>query len=204
MTKIRDLRNAQQAQAIAIEETNSQAPQIAIASSLIMFKSLKLEKLKLYKSLSVSEHIIWFCEIDINMMRFLTYFTTNKNKILYCMLFLENDVVTQWYSRTSNDAKLKSEIFEEFRQFLLNLIANLANRRLLVYERWKNARQKLDQKVIAFKRYLNELKTHLLSLLEKHRIYMFLAKLKSNLKVKILGINNVLNIRDELLAIIIM
>jgi len=86
----------------------------------------------------------------------------------------------------------------------LNLIANLANRRLLVYERWKNARQKLDQKVIAFKRYLNELKTHLLSLLEKHRIYMFLAKLKSNLKVKILGINNVLNIRDELLAIIIM
>jgi len=33
---------------------------------------------------------------------------------------------------------------------------------------------------------------------------MFLIKLKPNLKVKILGINNVLNIRDELLAIIIM
>ena len=137
-------------------------------------------------------------------MRFLTYFTTNKDKILYCMLFLENNIVTQWYSRTSNDAKLKSKTFEEFKQFLLNLIVDLANCRLLAYERWKNARQKLDQKVIAFKRYLNELKTHLLSLLEKHRIYMFLAKLKSNLKVKILGINNVLNIRDELLAIIIM
>ncbi len=33
---------------------------------------------------------------------------------------------------------------------------------------------------------------------------MFLIKLKSNLKVKILGIDNVLDIRDKLLAIIIM
>ncbi len=137
-------------------------------------------------------------------MRFLTYFITNKNKILYCMLFLKNDVATQWYSRTSNGAKLKSETFEEFKEFLLNLIANSINRRLLVYERWKNARQKLDQKIIAFKKYLDELKIYLLSLLEKHRIYIFLIKLKSNLKVKILDINNVLNTRDELLAIIIM
>jgi len=43
-----------------------------------------------------------------------------------------------------------------------------------------------------------------LSLLEKHRVYIFLIKLKSNLKVKILNIDNVLNIRDELLVIIIM
>jgi len=68
-------------------------------------------------------------------MRSLTYFITNKNKILYCMLFLKNDVATQWYLKTSNDAKLKNEIFEEFREFLLNLIANFANRRLLIYER---------------------------------------------------------------------
>jgi len=33
---------------------------------------------------------------------------------------------------------------------------------------------------------------------------MFLIKLKSNLKVKILSIDNVLDIRDKLLAIIIM
>ena len=51
---------------------------------------------------------------------------------------------------------------------------------------------------------MNELKTHLLSLLKKHRIYIFLIKFKSNLKVKILDIDNVLNIRDELLTIIIM
>jgi len=43
-----------------------------------------------------------------------------------------------------------------------------------------------------------------LSLLEKHRIYIFLIKLKLNLKVKILNIDNVLDIRNKLLAIIIM
>jgi len=136
-------------------------------------------------------------------MRSSTYLITNKNKILYCMLFLKNDVATQWYSRTNNDAKLKNEIFEEFRKFLLNLIANLANCRLFAYERWKNARQKLDQKITTFKKYLNKLKIHLLSLLEKHKIYIFLIKLKLNLKVKILSIDNVLDICDKLLTIII-
>jgi len=42
-----------------------------------------------------------------------------------------------------------------------------------------------------------------LSLLEKHRIYIFLIKLKSNLEVKILDINSVLDICDKLLAITI-
>ncbi len=51
---------------------------------------------------------------------------------------------------------------------------------------------------------MNELETYLLSLLKKHKIYIFLIKLKSNLKVKILDIDNVSNICDELLAIIIM
>ncbi len=86
----------------------------------------------------------------------------------------------------------------------MNLVANPANCRLLAYERWKNARQKSNQKIIAFKEYLNKLKTYLSSLLEKHRIYMFLIKFKSNLKVKILDINNVSNTCDELLTMIIM
>jgi len=55
-----------------------------------------------------------------------------------------------------------------------------------------------------FKRYLDELKTHLSSLSKEHRIYMFLVKLKLNLKVKILGIDSLLNTCDELLAMIIM
>ena len=51
------------------------------------------------------------------------------------MLFLKNNVATQWYLKTNNDVKLKSEIFKKFRKFLLNLIANFANCRLLIYKR---------------------------------------------------------------------
>jgi len=58
--------------------------------------------------------------------------------------------------------------------------------------------------MIVFKKYLNELETHLSSLSKKHRIYMFLIKLKSNLKVKILDTSSLSNIRDELLTMIIM
>jgi len=43
-----------------------------------------------------------------------------------------------------------------------------------------------------------------LSLLEKYKIYIFLTKFKSNLKVKILDIDSVLDIRDKLLIITIM
>jgi len=43
-----------------------------------------------------------------------------------------------------------------------------------------------------------------LLLLKKYKIYIFLTKLKSNLKVKILNINNILNTCNKLLTIIIM
>jgi len=58
--------------------------------------------------------------------------------------------------------------------------------------------------MIVFKKYLNKLKIYLLSFLKKHRIYIFIIKFKLNLKVKILDIDNVLDIRDKLLTITIM
>jgi len=51
---------------------------------------------------------------------------------------------------------------------------------------------------------LNKLEIYLLSLLEKYRIYIFLIKFKLDLKVKILDIDNILNIRDKFLIIVIM
>jgi len=51
---------------------------------------------------------------------------------------------------------------------------------------------------------LNKLEIYLLSLLKKHRTYIFLVKLKLDLKVKILDIDSVLNIRDKFLTITIM
>ena len=46
---------------------------------------------------------------------------------------------------------------------------------------------------------MKKLKNHMFIFNKKHKINFFLIKLKSELKNKILNINNVLNIRKEIL-----
>ena len=77
------------------------------------------------------------------------------------MQFLKKDVAVQWYQHTRDDAKVTNKIYKEFKQFLLNLIANSINRRLMTYERWEEIKQKFDQKVSVFKIFLKNLKSHL-------------------------------------------
>ena len=49
-------------------------------------------------------------------------------------------------------------IYLKFEQFLLNLVVDSINRRLIVYEKFDTIYQKIDQKVIVFKIYLKEIK----------------------------------------------
>ncbi len=57
--------------------------------------------------------------------------------------------------------------------------------------------------MIVFKKYLDKLEIYLVLFLKKYRIYIFLTKFKSNLKVKILDINNISNICNKFLTITI-
>ena len=58
--------------------------------------------------------------------------------------------------------------------------------------------------MFAFKTHLKKLKTQLFKFNQKHKIIIFLAKLKQNLKFKILNIDNVSHSRKNLLTLIIM
>lgn len=78
------------------------------------------------------------------------------------------------------------------------------NRRLLAYEKWEAARQRGDQKVSVFKAHLEDLEAHLPPFAESHRANFFLAKLKPDLKNKILSTGNVPIVREEILAMAIM
>ena len=91
--------------------------------------------------------------------------------------------------------------FESFRQFLLNLFAD---RRLLACEKWDDARQRSDQKVSGFKAYLEELETWLPPLPEEFRADIFFAKLKPELKSRLLSTGHVQQQREEILAQAIM
>ena len=58
--------------------------------------------------------------------------------------------------------------------------------------------------MFAFKTHLKKLKIQSFKFIQKHKIMIFLTKLKQNLKFKILSINNVSRSRENILILIIM
>ena len=95
-------------------------------------------------------------------------------------------------------------IYLKFEQFLLNLVIDSVNRRLIVYEKFDATHQKIDQKVSVFKIYLKEIERELSFFDEYHRAMLFLIKLTSVLKNKLLIMRNVSNIRKTILFKVIM
>ena len=132
------------------------------------------------------------------------YFSNDRTKILWCMIFLIDDSQTQWFNHYVNDLKLNDVTFDDFENFLLNLIVDSVNRRLNVYERWKKVKQNSNQKITIFKVYLKDLKSHLFEFEKTHKAFIFFAKLRHELKQKIFDIESVSNTRENILKIVIM
>ena len=131
---------------------------ITISSIIFKDKSIKSDKMRFYKNLSVDEHVRWFREINIKYIMSLEYFSIDVIKIVYCMQFLKDDSTVQWYQHVNENALLSKKFYARFMTFLLDLITDLINRRLFVYERWKKIKQRSDQKIFAFKAHLKKLK----------------------------------------------
>ena len=147
--------------------------------------------MRLYKNQNENEHLRWFREIVIQFLNSFEYFITNQIKIKFYIKSLEDNSNVQWYKKFEI-YDLDEIIFDSFKRFLLNLITNSINRRLIVYEKWKTTRQR-DMKVSIFKTHFEKFKDYLLSFEKKHKANFFLVKLKSKLKNKILNINNYLS-----------
>ena len=95
-------------------------------------------------------------------------------------------------------------IFENFKQFLLNLIFDFVNRKFFIYEKFENVKQLFNQKIFVFKIYLKKIKFYLFEFIETHRANFFLVKSNAKLKFKILNIDEIFNFREKLLIKIIM
>ena len=167
-------------------------------------KSIKPEMMRAYKGQSVGEHVRWFREADIKYMMSPEYFPSDMAKIVYCMQSLEGDPAVQWYQHVDGGALLPEKTYAGFMAFLLDLVADPINRRLLAYERWEEAKQRPDQKVLAFKAHLEELEAQLPEFSQEHKAMIFLAKLKQDLKSKILSTGSVPRSREDILALAIM
>ena len=167
-------------------------------------KSLRPNTLPKYKGQSEGEHIRWFREAGIEILRCPDYFPTEEAKILWAMPSLDGDPQIQWFQHTNEGSELAGTTFEDFKQFLLNLVSDPVNRRLLAYERFESARQLPNQKVSVFKAYLEETESHLPEFTEAHRANLFLAKLNAELKSKILSTGEAASTREGILAKAIM
>ena len=166
-------------------------------------KTIRPEKMRPYYGTSEGEHIRWFADAEIKFLLSHEYFTTDRNKILYCVQSLEGDAGVQWRSRFRPE-EVDNYTFEYFKTFLLDLVADPMNRRLLAHERWNSAKQGKEQKVSVFKAHLEELETHLEPLPEVFRASIFLSKLRPDIKDKILSTSNVPSTREDILALAIM
>ena len=72
---------------------------------------------------------------------------------------------------------------------------NLINRRLIVYEKFNAIHQKIHQKVNVFKFYLKEIKRELFFFDDYYKTMLFLVKLISVLKNKLVMMRDVFNIK---------
>ena len=207
----REFRQVQSQNASDVIASSSQATLSSFviatfATSQVIFKIkiIKLDSMSKYKRANQDEHIRWFREIDLKFLESSNYFSNDRFKILFCMKSFRSDSTIQWFQHINNDHNLKNIIFVDFEQFLLDLMIDSTNRRLLVYERWIDAMQKSNQKIFAFKTYLKKIKNHMLSFVEMHRANFLLIKLKNDLKNKILNTREMSHTREEILVKTIM
>ena len=63
--------------------------------------------------------------------------------------------------------------------------------------------QKSNQKIFAFKTYLKNIKSHMISFEKMHKVNFFLVKLKNDLKEKILNTKEISHTREKILIKII-
>ena len=184
------------------------APVAAHVAPAVRAKTFRPDQMRKYKGKSPREHSDWFSECEIVFMRSPEYFPNDRMKILYCTASLEGDPGHAWKAHsginTGDCSVLDRTTFAQFKEFLLNLVADPGNRMLLAYEQWHDAKQKPDQGVTAFKAELEGYEDHLDKFTEAHKANFFLAKLKPSLKNAILNTGIVPKTREDMLAQAIM
>lgn len=166
-------------------------------------KSFRPDNMRSYKGTSEGEHLRWFADLKKKFLKSPEYFTTELSRIVYCMDALEDNPNTQWNTYI-NDHGWSTVTFGFFERFLHDLVADPINRRLLAYERFEEAKQRSDQKVTVFKAYLEELEANLPPMASELKANLFLAKLRPELKNKILSTGRVSDNREDIVAQAIM
>jgi len=74
-----------------------------------------------YKGLSLKEHQIYFCQLEMQFQLFPSNFATDKIRILYTMQALQGEPAEAW-NRYNIAHTIQGVTWEFFKKFLLNLV----------------------------------------------------------------------------------
>ena len=163
-------------------------------------KTLKPSSLEKYEGKSLREHRDWTRDAE-TCFRLTPYnFETDESKILYVMQYLKGDAKEFWYNY-EREHPVANQTWDEFKLFLLNLIEDPANRTLDIAQAMTDAQQRPGQSVRQFDAYLSSLEAQLPPYNEDQRRTNLLTRLRPNLRLAIMNVQQVPVTRNELVVL---
>jgi hypothetical protein len=150
-------------------------------------EGLKPVKLPVYKGGNLKTLDIWANGAENSFGLAPRQFASDENRIRWAVQSLEGPPAYNWSSAIqAGSVDIKNYTWDQFREFLANLIEDPGNRDLDIIEEYESAKQKLDQPVQRFAAYLQQLENLHPEEIDPHRSRnALLAKLKPELKAQL-------------------
>jgi hypothetical protein len=162
--------------------------------------SVRLATPELYYGKSLKDHTNFMWQCDVNFRRDPRQFRDDASKVLYAMQYLRGEPRDRWRAQESTVGRDQAT-WQEFSDFLLDLIQNPVNRQLNTAQKYADARQKPNQSVHAYVTYIESLEEELEPYSEDQRRLHLLTTLRPELRTTITSHQNIPSTRADLIAL---
>jgi hypothetical protein len=181
------------------ESEATTAPSLHDASSRSS-GSIRLATPETYYGKSLKEHTNFMWQCDVNFRRDPRQFSDDASKVLYAMQYLRAEPRDRWRAQEATFGRDQAT-WQEFSDFLLDLIQNPVNRLLTQAQRYSDARQKPNQSVHSYVTYVENLEDELEPYSEDQRRLHLLTTLRPELRTAITSHQNIPESRAGLIAL---
>lgn len=131
------------------------------------------------------------------------FFPTENHKVRWCQPYLRDSPATRWDNyKEANPTVLDTWTFEQFAQYLVNLMESPENRRLTTAAKYSHAKQGPTQSVSDFVAYLETLEADLEAFTELQKRDTLLNKLRDKTHERVIVVPDLPVTRDALAALV--
>ena len=151
------------------------------------------------RSLHAYRQFVRECEIAFHLSPH--NFADSGTKIMWAMQYLEGDARDAWWTQYDRGILAQGTTWDDFKEFLLNLINDPTHRGLDAATKYANARQQPGQSIRQFATYLESLEQELPTYTDEQRAHHLFAKLREDLRTHITNFHNVPTDRESLISL---